>query len=112
LDFRHIQAKNAIWEMAVHVRFIKVRGNSPVVVKAQSVVLTGDSFSDVESEDLEVSEGVLIRLGLPPNLSTYIVESIDIGGRVCCKDSTDELAVPVFLSLKEAKRRYNQYIRY
>jgi hypothetical protein len=41
LDFRHIQSKNNTWEMAVQVRFVKVHGNAPAVVKLQGVVLTG-----------------------------------------------------------------------
>lgn len=76
LDFRHIQNKNGTWDFAVQVRFVKVRGNAPAVVKAQCVVLTGEVISDQESEDLEVREGVLIGLGAPPDLSTYIVNHI------------------------------------
>jgi hypothetical protein len=112
LDFRHIQNKNGTWELAVQVRFVKLPGNAPAVVKAQGVVLTGDITSDQESEDLEVREGVLIRLGSPPHLTTYIVDSIGNDGMVRCVDATDENEAPVFLTLEEAKTRYNKYIRY
>jgi hypothetical protein len=89
-------------------------GNAPAVMKAQSVVLaTGvSSASDVESEDLEVSVGAYIRIGSPPNLNTYVIESIDSVGTVCCKDVTDDNEAPVFLSLEEANELYNRYIRY
>jgi hypothetical protein len=112
LDFRHMQSKNGTWDMSVQVRFCKVRGNSPAVLKAQGVVLSTEVVSDVESEDLEVTEGVLIRLGSPPHLSTYIVDSIDTAGNVFCKDPTDENEAPVILKLEEANRIYNKYIRY
>jgi hypothetical protein len=114
LDFRHVQSKNGTWELAVQVRFVKVMGSAPAVVKAQSVVLaTGvSSASDVESEDLEVCVGAYIRIGTPPNLNTYVIESIDSNGTVCCKDATDDNEDPVFLSLAEANELYNRYIRY
>jgi hypothetical protein len=72
LDFRHTQSKNGTWEMSVQVRFVKVNGNAPAVVKAQGLVLTGGLISDQESEDLDVREGDLIRLGTPPHLSKYM----------------------------------------
>jgi hypothetical protein len=97
--------------LAVQVRFIKVRGDSPAVMKAQNVVLTTGVVSDVESEELEVRAGVYIRIGTPPNLITYIVESID-DGMVCCKDPTDNSEPPVFLTVDEANELYNRYIRY
>ena len=70
--------------------------------------------SDGESEDLEVQVGDYIRIGSPPNLDLYIVESIDSNGRVCCKDPTNDSddSVPLFLSLAEANGWYNKYIRY
>jgi hypothetical protein len=112
LDFRHTQSKNGTWELTVQVQFVKVRGNAPAVVKAQGIALTADSNFDVESEDLEISEGSLIRLGLPPHLTTYIVDSIDSEDQVCCMDPTDENAPPTFISIDEANQRYNRYIRY
>jgi hypothetical protein len=51
-------------------------------------------------------------LGSPPNLTTYIVDSIDLEGQVCCMDPTDENAPPIFISIDEANQRYNRYIRY
>jgi hypothetical protein len=113
LDFRHMQSKNGVWEMAVQVRFCKVRGNAPAVLKAQGIVLSTEITSDGESEDLSVSIGDLIRLGSPPNLTTYIVDSIDYNtGKVCCKDAADEDEPHVFITLEAAKKQYNQYIRY
>jgi hypothetical protein len=76
-------------------------------VKAQGVVLATKLASDMESKDLDVSKGDVIRLGSPPHLSTYMVDSFDINGNVCCKDPTDENEAPVFNSLEEAKQRYN-----
>jgi hypothetical protein len=74
--------------------------------------LNAGVVSDVESEDLEVSIGEYIRVGEPPNLNTYVVESIDSNGVVCCRDATDDNEDPIYMSLKEANRRYNKYIRY
>jgi hypothetical protein len=96
----------------VQVRFLKVSGNAPAVIKAQSAVLTNSVPSDVESEDLEVRVGVLIQLGSPPNLVTYVVDSISENGTVCCKDPTDDDEPPVYLSTAEANHSYNKYIRY
>jgi hypothetical protein len=112
LDIRHIQSKNGMWELAVQVRFVKVKGDAPAVAKAQALFLSDGVPSDVESEDLEVSPGVCIRIGNPPNLNTYIVDSIDSNGQVCCKDPTDDSDPPVYLSLEEANELYNKYIRY
>jgi hypothetical protein len=75
-------------------------------------VLSTDLASDAESEDLDICVGALIRLGSPPHLNTYIVESIECDGTVCCKDPADEHEAPVFITMVEAKRRYNEYIRY
>jgi hypothetical protein len=68
--------------------------------------------SDVESEDISVSVGDYIRIGTHPDLITYIIDSIDENGVVCCKDATDDSYEPVFLSLGEANALYNKYIRY
>jgi hypothetical protein len=112
LDFRHTQSKNGTWDMTVQVRFVKVRGNAPAVVKAQAVALATESNSDVESVDLEISEGDLIRLGSPPHLTTYIVDSIDQNGQVRCKDPTDDNEPHIIITREEANLRYNRYIRY
>jgi hypothetical protein len=102
LDIRHIENKSGCWELAVQVRFVKVQGNSPAILKAQAVVLSDGAPSDVESEDLEVSVGVYIRIGTHPNLITHVVECIDDNGRVRCRDATDDEQAPVYLSLVEA----------
>jgi hypothetical protein len=111
LDFRHIQSKNGSWEMAVQACFVKVKGNAPAVIKAQGVVLSTGLSMDAKSEDLDILEGDLIRLGTPTHLTTYIVDSIDVDGNVCCKDPTKDHADLVYLTMEEAKRRFNEYIR-
>jgi hypothetical protein len=111
LDLRHVQSKMGTWEMIVQARFSKVLGNSHAVIKAQSAVLTAAVVSDVESEELEVRVGVYIRIGIPPNLETYVVDSID-NGLIHCKDPTDDDADVVVLSIEEANELYNRYIRY
>jgi hypothetical protein len=112
LDFRHIQSKNGSWEMSVQARFVKVKGNSPAVLKAQGIVLSTGLSSEGESEDLDITEGDLIRIGTPTHLTTYVVHSIDGDGNVCCKDPTDDQEGLVYLTMDEAKRRFNEYIRY
>jgi hypothetical protein len=112
VDIRHLQTKNGVWELVVQARFVKVKASSVAVRKAQCAFLRDGVISDVESEDLEVSAGEFIRIGVPPNLHTYFVDSIDSNGVVCCKDATDENEPPVYMSLKEANTLYNKYIRY
>jgi hypothetical protein len=41
-------------------------------------------------------------VGTPPNLNTYVVDSIDKQGVVCCKDVTECNDEPIYMSLKEA----------
>jgi hypothetical protein len=99
------------WEMIVQARFLKLRGNSKAVMKAQSAVLTNAVVLDVESEELEVRAGAYIRIGTPPQLETYVVDSVD-NGLVQCKDPTDDDADTVVLTVSEANELYNRYIRY
>jgi hypothetical protein len=112
LDIRHLQSKSGVWELVVQARFVKVHGSSLAVRKAQGMFLNTGEISDVDSEDLEVSVGEYLRIGVPPHLHTYIVDSIDSNGVVCCKDATDENEEPIFMSLNEANYIYNKYIRY
>jgi hypothetical protein len=112
VDIRHLQTKNGVWELIVQARFVKVKGCALSVRKAQGLFLNQGVVSDVESEDIEVSVGEFIRIGVPPNLNTYEIESIDENGVVCCRDATDNSGDPVFMSLKEANALYNKYIRY
>jgi hypothetical protein len=111
LDLRHVQTKMGTWEMIVQARFSKLIGNAPAVIKAQSAVLGHAVVSDVESEELEVRPGVLIRIGTPPDLETFVVDSVN-EGVVRCKDPTDDEAETVILSVQEANDLYNRYIRY
>jgi hypothetical protein len=111
LDFRHVQSKMGTWEMIVQARFSKLMGNAAAVIKAQSSVLSSSVVSDVESEELEVRPGVLIRVGNPPNLETLQVDSVE-KGMVRCKDPADSDADTVVLGLTEANELYNRYIRY
>jgi hypothetical protein len=113
VDFRHMQGKNGVWELVVQARFLKLKGRSAAVRKAQSLFLNPEGIvSDVESEDIEVNVGDYIRIGTPPNLNTYVVDSIDQNGVVCCKDVTECNDEPIYMSLKEANSQYNKYIRY
>lgn len=112
IDFRHLQTQSGVWELVVQARFVKLKGSSLAVRKAQSIFLNDGVASDVESEDIEVSEGDYIRIGVPPHLNTYVVDSIDCNGLVCCKDVTDDNEEPIYMSLKEANLQYNKYIRY
>jgi hypothetical protein len=98
LDIRYVQSKMGTWEMIVQARFSKLRGSSQAVLKAQSAVLSTTVVSDVKSEELEVRPGVYIRIGSPPQLETYVVDSID-NGVVRCKDPTDDKADTVVLTV-------------
>jgi hypothetical protein len=106
-----VQSKMGTWEMIVQARFSKLRGNAQAVIKAQSAVLSNPVVSDVESKELEVRVGVYIRIGVPPNLETYVVNSVE-DGKVRCKDPTDEDAQTVILTVCKANELYNRYIRY
>jgi hypothetical protein len=111
-----MQTKSGLWELVVQAKFVKVRGNSTgsAARKAQGIFLNVGALaaSDVESEDIEVGVGDYIRIGDPPALLLYEVESIDSNGVVCCKDATDSSHDRVHMSLKEANELYNKYIRY
>jgi hypothetical protein len=107
-----LQSKTGVWELVVQARFVKLKGCSLAVRKAQGLFLNDGISSDVESEDIEAAVGDYIRIGAPPHLNTYVVESIDSNGLVCCKDATDENDEPIYMSLKEANLQYNKYIRY
>jgi hypothetical protein len=112
LDFRHTQANNGVWELSVQARFVKVSGNASAVLKAQDAVLKRAVVSDAESEELEVQVGSHVRIGTPPILVTYEVESISASGIVRCIDPTDDEEPAVELTLREANELYNKYIRY
>jgi hypothetical protein len=112
VDICHVQSRSGVWELVVQARFVKVRGSSLAVRKAQGMFLNNDVPSDVESEDIEVSVGEYIRIGVPPNLNTYVVVSIDNNGIVCCADASDENTAPIYMPLKKANFLYNKYIRY
>lgn len=112
VDIRHLQTKSGVWELVVQARFVKLKGGSIAVRKAQAMFLNNAVVSDVESEDLEVSIGDYLRIGVEPNLNTYVVESIDAKGIVCCRDATDDHEQPIYMTLKEANYQYNKYTRY
>jgi hypothetical protein len=57
VDIRHLQTKSGVWELVVQARFVKVKGRSTAVRKAQEVFLNHGVVSDIESEDIEVSVG-------------------------------------------------------
>jgi hypothetical protein len=99
------------WEMVVQAQFLKLRGNAQAVIKAQSAVLSNSVVSDVESEELEVQVGVYIRIGVPPNLETYVVDSVE-DRIVRCKDPTNQNAHTVILTVSKANELYNRHIRY
>jgi hypothetical protein len=112
VDIRHNQTQSGVWKLVVQARFVKLRGSSAAVRKAQCVFFNKGVVSDVESEDIKISVGDCIRIGAPPRLLTYIVDSIDQNGIVCCKDVSNDTVEPVYMSLKEANKQYNKYIRY
>jgi hypothetical protein len=86
----------------VQAHFVKVKGSSVVVRKAQGIFLNTGVVSDVESDDIEVSVGSHIQIGNPPHLMTYVVDSIDGNGVVCCMDATVDTEEPIHMSMKEA----------
>jgi hypothetical protein len=112
IDIRHLQTKAGVWELVVQAQFVKVKGSSAAVRKAQGIFLNSGVVLDVESEDIEVSVGDHLRIGAPPLLMTYVVASIDRNRIVCCVDVTDENEEPIYVPLKEANLLYNKYIRY
>jgi hypothetical protein len=93
---------------------VKLVGQSPAVLKAQGAILRrlSASASEAESEQLEIEIGSFIKIGSPPNLSTYQVESISQTGIVRCIDPTDDDEPYVELPLAEANELFNKYIRY
>jgi hypothetical protein len=107
VDLRHMQSKSKIWELVVHARFAKVKGSSLAVRKAQGIFLNDGAALDVESGDI----GDYLRIGVPPHLNTYVLDSIN-NDVVCCKNVTDENDTPIFMLLQEANLQYNKYISY